>query len=279
MVTLKRWTPPTSQRREEEPPVDDFEPQNNNTNIRSVMQLLNDLDDDDSSSADSFTPQTKNEENYRSPMRSLLLRLARYLFFLASAFYLIGAVLNAQDMDGGSFANSLGALLFVVTGALEYCTERVFFNLFLILAGIFGFASEVVYDVYDTNEKGSNVLNSISVHMFLLESLKLLYQHWCNSSSQASSLRRKSFTALTVLWLSDIFFFGGSVMDVVCSWSYFSNEIDYTVTDHAEVVGATFWVLSSLLAIYFSCKMSRLSVDFVQEKDHYSVETVMTNIV
>ena len=101
------------------------------------------------------------------------------------------------------------ALSFVFVGVLDLIRERVFFHMLMILAGLFGVASSV-YVEEDIHV--SNIFNSISVHLFLLEGITLFYDHnRVKISAKAGKWMKRSVK------LADFEFALGAFVDVIVS--------------------------------------------------------------
>jgi len=128
---------------------------------------------------------------------------------------------------------SIAASGFVITGILDCIKEPGFVGVFFILAGGFGLASAMCTDV---NERLSIIFNSVSVHLFMLEAIGLLF--------------RRSFFGGLEIWLriSDSFFLIGSLIDVAISYTFVADVFNTTLAV-LGIVAACLWVFTALIYI------------------------------
>ena len=128
---------------------------------------------------------------------------------------------------------SIAALGFVITGFLDFIKEPGFLGILFILAGGFGMASAMTSDV---NEWLSTLFNLVSVHLFLVEAIGILF--------------RRSFFGGLEIWLriSDSFFLIGSLIDVATSYTYIFDVFNTTLAV-LGIVAACLWVATSLIYI------------------------------
>lgn len=127
----------------------------------------------------------------------------------------------------------VAAMGFVITGLIDFIKWPSILAFIFILAGGFGVASAICTDV---NPRLSNIFNSVSVHMFMIEAIGLLF--------------RRSFFGGVELWLrlSDSFFLIGSLMDVAISYTAIFNVFNMTLAV-LGIVAACLWVLTALIYI------------------------------
>jgi hypothetical protein len=99
------------------------------------------------------------------------------------------------------------ALSFVMTGILDMMEEKAAFYAFMILAGLFGVASAIYVK---SDEHLSDVLDCISVHLFLLEGIVLFLNSYMRGVEERRWYRR-------IILFSDAQFILGSFLDVMVS--------------------------------------------------------------
>lgn len=116
------------------------------------------------------------------------------------------------------------AFCFLLTGLLDFIRERHWFHLIMILAASFGIASSMLI-VKD--ERLALIFNAVSVHLFALEALFLLVH-------QGAQCR-------IALMVANLFFFIGTVMDVVLSYFYVYDQ-DRLPHGRSSVAAAFFWL-------------------------------------
>ena len=117
------------------------------------------------------------------------------------------------------------AFSFVVTGILDMVEDRAAFHSLMVLAGAFGVASSIYIE---SDEKLSNILDCVSVHLFLFEGLALF------ESRRELSEATKWYRGM-VLFANGQFLLG-SLIDVVvrvtvvtCLTLYFSSCYNCTL--------------------------------------------------
>ena len=99
------------------------------------------------------------------------------------------------------------ALSFLVVGVVDLVCERRVFHVLMILAGAFGVVSAVYVE---EDVRLSNILNSVSVHFYLLEGITLFGEH-----------KRVGITAESGKWMKRSIMFGdfefilGALLDVI----------------------------------------------------------------
>ena len=184
-------------------------------------------------------------------------QISNIFFLLASVSYLVSAVKDNNhrgddddtDVENATTAATkeqnevwiflcLGALGWVFVGLIDWYNKRHWFHIFLVLAGIFGLVSALLRL---ENEKGSEILNSLSVHCFLLEGISLLRQD--------RKLPKSDYTC--TLKFANLCFFVGALIDVVLSYVYL-NEEEYLSPikriislQRGEIASSTFWLVAA----------------------------------
>jgi hypothetical protein len=133
-----------------------------------------------------------------------------------------------------------GALCFVCSGLLDCIKEPGWLGVVLILAGAFGLASAMLVE---KNVYQSAVLNSVSVHLFLLEALGLFFERGANGAIFANNPTLQRYVRL-----GDMFWILGTFIDVVLSY-YYVFETDGLVHAQMAVFAATLWLACSLIYI------------------------------
>mmetsp|Transcript_6455 Transcript_6455/g.10260 ORF Transcript_6455/g.10260 Transcript_6455/m.10260 type:complete len:310 (-) Transcript_6455:497-1426(-) len=125
------------------------------------------------------------------------------------------------------------ALCFVITGILECfyrnsgCLNRILAFLFT-MAGCFGVLSAIFTE---ENDSLSAIFNSVSVHLFVLEAIGLAYRH-----SSSMNLIMKWF-----LYLGDLCFIVGTMMDVVLSYFWVFDSLSYELSK-LFIAAACLWL-------------------------------------
>lgn len=127
----------------------------------------------------------------------------------------------------------IAALGYVFTGILDFIKEPGFVGILFILAGGFGLASAICTDV---NERLAVIFNMISVHLFMLEAIGLLF--------------RRSFFGGVEIWLrtSDSFFLIGSLIDVAISYTLLFDAFNLTLAV-LGIVASCLWVCTALIYV------------------------------
>ena len=127
----------------------------------------------------------------------------------------------------------VAALGYVMTGILDFCRQPGLDGIAFILAGGFGLASAICTDV---NPWLAIVFNAVSVHLFMLEAIALLF--------------RRSFFGGLEIWLriSDSFFLIGSLIDVAISYTFIFDVFNTTLAV-LGIVASCLWVCTSLIYV------------------------------
>ena len=101
-----------------------------------------------------------------------------------------------------------GSLCFTISGSLDVISEQSLWPSFRLLAGAFGVASAVYISGNDFEL--SNVLNLVSVHCYVVDSLTMFRHNRCCAVTMESGKWTNKY-----LLLGDFAYFSGSVIDVV----------------------------------------------------------------
>ncbi|KAL7528550.1 hypothetical protein ACHAWF_002604 [Thalassiosira exigua] len=133
------------------------------------------------------------------------------------------------------------ALNFVFVGLIDLYVERCLFHVCMILAGTFGLISAVFVE---ESMRASNVLNLISVHLFLLEGFALFGQHKRAPVSAGSGTGLKR-----VVLLGDAQFILGAFFDVILSYFYVFDDTHEWDTSLmiTTVFAAVLWLNCALI--------------------------------
>jgi hypothetical protein len=153
----------------------------------------------------------------------------------------------------------VAALCFVLSGGLDFIHKPWWIlSLIFILAGICGLVSAMLVEEY---EYLSEVFNSISVHLFMVEAVGLFLHH-----RHAEILAKDGATATwpkqqqvlmsrlhcLVRW-GDVSFITGTCMDVILSYSYVRGTGETIPISIVGVVSANLWLLCSLIYLMATC--------------------------
>jgi hypothetical protein len=173
-----------------------------------------------------------------------LVQVSNLFFFQAAFCYLLSAMKEmtrktAEDDSQAWILMLLGALGWVVVGFLDWFNKRHWFHIFLVMAGVFGLASAALR--LET-EPGSEMLNFLSVHCFLLEAVSLIRQN-----------RHMSFSlVMGFVRVADIFFFLGAFTDILLSYVYLGQQEELSTEERlialrrGELTSSVFWVVSAI---------------------------------
>ena len=101
-----------------------------------------------------------------------------------------------------------GSLCFTISGSLDVISEQSLWPSFRLLAGAFGVASAVYISGNDFEL--SNVLNLVSVHCYVVDSLTMFRHNRCCAVTMEAGKWTNKY-----LLLGDFAYFSGSVIDVV----------------------------------------------------------------
>lgn len=128
------------------------------------------------------------------------------------------------------------ALGFVIVGILDYMNSPGLLSATFIVAGLAGVASALLVE---WDEWISNILNSVSVHLFLFEAIGLLYRH----GSDRDTMLLRCF-----ILFGDVSFLAGTLGDVILS--YYALLVRFDVI-HAQIaIGTAFgWLVCSLVYV------------------------------
>lgn len=198
-----------------------------------------------------------------------LLITSNIFFLVATICYLAAAALDTQDVKNAEQQNDkelsaswvalcLGALCFVVVGAVDYCNTKKGIHIALILAGIFGVVAAATSK---SNVTASLVCNLLSAHLFLLESLQWIWGHCMRTKLDKNDSRQYS---LLTAELGDAFFALGAMIDVVLSYIYLADKeqeeminTQTSATTKGEVTSAILWFLAAVLTTIVSCRVGK----------------------
>jgi hypothetical protein len=105
---------------------------------------------------------------------------------------------------------------FVLSGFLDFFREKHFFHIFMALGGVTGCISAIY--MYN-NDLLSSIFDAISVHLFLLEAIKLFFEEESLAEDAAEWVKRS-------LMLADLEFLLGAIIDIcVRPRIDFSNDV------------------------------------------------------
>lgn len=134
------------------------------------------------------------------------------------------------------------AFCFVVTGILDYVSMPGCSGIIFTLAGFFGVASAMCVEKLDYI---SSVLNSVSVHLFMLEAFNL------------AIYSEKLYGCLNFYQMFGHFcFVGGTVIDVIISY-YAIWELYEVPHAKVEIFAATLWLVCSIVTLSVTLYLGR----------------------
>jgi hypothetical protein len=129
----------------------------------------------------------------------------------------------------------MAALCFVFLGIIDLIYKPGFLlGLTFLLAGLNGLVSATLYAY---NEWLSNVFSAISVHLFFLGAVEIVYLYW------------KSPESLWILWLGDLMFLAGTFIDIVLSYPAVFGTYDIACADSA-LAAASLWLGAAIINMY-----------------------------
>ena len=129
----------------------------------------------------------------------------------------------------------LGALSFVFLGVIDLMYRPGFIlGLTFVLAGFSGLVAALLY-VY--NEWVSSIFDAISVHLFFLEAVEIIYFYWNDPESH------------WILWMGDIMFVGGTFIDVVLSYPALFDTYS-SIHANTALAASALWLGASIINMY-----------------------------
>jgi hypothetical protein len=156
------------------------------------------------------------------------------------------------------------ALLFCIVGLLDFIQQPGWLSVGMTAAGCFGLISSMLVH---KNVHVSNIFNTISVHLFMVEAIGLFVHHGqiAHVNVAASNDNTNSSSALAknpmmeplqyFIRVGDISWIGGTLIDVVLSY--------YALRGTHDLVHAKVSVLSSLL--WLGCSMIYVTATCIAE--------------
>jgi hypothetical protein len=145
----------------------------------------------------------------------------------------------------------VAALSFVITGALGMARVGGCLHSTMLMAGIFGLASAMTLH---HNERTTVILNSISVHLFCLEAITILF-------------RNRTFSGILKFWfwLGNGLFLLATTLDVALSYAFAFNKFNIPLA-RLSVFTSTLWLVSSLIYIGTAIYMRRHDDSFEESR-------------
>ena len=150
------------------------------------------------------------------------------------------------------------ALAFVFTGLIDIFYKGFLFGVTMLLAGVFGLVSAMYVEV---DEDLSDIFNLVSVHLFALEALQLLFY-------------RQSYPGLNFwLRLGDISFFVANIMDVALSYAYVANTGSLVELAKLQIFSALLWFPAAFVYVYATIYIHKQH-GFEETKNHRRYSTI-----
>jgi hypothetical protein len=146
------------------------------------------------------------------------------------------------------------ALLFCMVGLLDFIQQPGWLSIGMIAAGCFGLISAMLVH---KNVHVSNIFNTISVHLFMVEASALFFHHGRIAHVKTTGANNSTNHAMMeplqyLIRIGDVSWIGGTVLDVVLS--YFAIRNTY-VLPHAKVsvFSSLLWLACSLIYVTATC--------------------------
>eukprot|EP00978_Attheya_sp_CCMP212_P004598 scaffold10034_cov53-Attheya_sp.AAC.1 len=140
----------------------------------------------------------------------------------------------------------VAAFSFVITGALAMARVGGCLDSIMLVAGIFGLASAMTLH---HDERITLILSSISVHLFCLEAITVIFR-----GTFSGSLKYW-------FWLSDGCFLLATTLEVALSYAYAFNKFNIPLA-RLSMFSSTLWLVSSLIFIGTAIHMRRHNESF-----------------
>lgn len=177
--------------------------------------------------------------------------------------YYVFATKNGTWVSKYQIIYFVAALCFVVSGAVDFIHGSTpglrLLSFIFIMAGGFGIFSAMFVEEY---EYLSNVFNSVSVHLFMVEAIGLFLRHRhteqiANGAAAAAASTKQQQLLLSRLHcfvrLGDVSWIAGTCMDVILSYCYIRGAGNSIPLSIAGVVSANLWLLCSLIYLTATC--------------------------
>mmetsp|Transcript_7071 Transcript_7071/g.10317 ORF Transcript_7071/g.10317 Transcript_7071/m.10317 type:complete len:370 (-) Transcript_7071:1468-2577(-) len=136
------------------------------------------------------------------------------------------------------------AVCYIINGVFDFILEPGFLGVLLVMAGGFGVGSACVLE---SNQRLAIILNSVSVHLFLLEAVGL----FCTRSRVASRALKWFIRFGGICWIV------GTSMDVGFSYVYLFKESSSAVYPVWILIGAIcsafLWLISAIVTSITTC--------------------------
>jgi hypothetical protein len=186
--------------------------------------------------------------------------------------YYVFATKNGTWVSKYQIIYFVAALCFVMSGAVDFIHGSTLglklLSVIFILAGGFGLFSAMLVEEY---EYLSNVFNSVSVHLVMVEAVGLFLRH-CHDTEQqiaangaaaatSSSSKQQRLLQSRVqcfVRFGDVSWIAGTFTDVILSYCYLRGTGNDSIPlSIASVVSATLWLLCSLIYLAATCIAER----------------------
>ena len=129
----------------------------------------------------------------------------------------------------------LGALCFVFLGIIDLLYKPGYFlGVTFLLAGLSGLVAAMLYAY---NEWLSNVFSAVSVHLFFLGAVEIIYFYWISPESY------------WIMWVGDLMFLAGTFIDVVLSYPAVFGTYDI-VHANTALAASVLWLGSAIINMY-----------------------------
>lgn len=215
--------------------------------------------------------------------------LAGILFFIGSALYFSGVLLNILlpsiiAVDVWIF-NATGAGLFILCGLVQYFNYMGYFHILMILGGTFGLTAAILDGQH---HHASVYLNFVANHLYFAEAIKFYFSH------QGMDILMREITT-KYIWrgtqgIADFCFIVATMVNVGLSWTdIFANSpatddwhLSTLRTDeqkYIELASASLWFLCSTLTLAVYIRMGKVASSTGEKEDDDETENLVpTNL-
>ena len=230
-----------------------------------------------------LTEKASSNEDKESPVLTII---AGILFVVGCSCYFAGSLLSLpENADSGAWMfNAIGAGVFILCGLVEFCNYMGGFHIFLVFAGIFALAAEIL----DAQQQPISIqLNWLASHMYFCEAVKVYQAH--AEDFYFMEIASK-YIMVGTLKVADIFFLAGTLIDITLGYMYLFNtsadaagqsHISLTRTPeqiYADLASASLWLACSILTLTVYVQMARAKAEMDEDDDEEEKTHLSTGI-